>query len=245
MAAGARSRPDAQRIKKAYADLQQAHDDIKEAHMAIVLRLAIIAEYRDPDTGAHILRISDYGREVGRAVGLSESELEVYRFASPLHDIGKIAIPDAILKKKGKLTAGEFEVMKGHTVIGSRMFDGSKSLILKAAADICRSHHERWDGTGYPDKVKGEAIPLFARLVAVVDIFDAVTSKRCYKDAWSFEEGIKYIKTLSGTHLDPRLVNAFVRSRSRIREVYEANATIQTFITEYGVLAGKFDARAE
>ena len=233
--------PSSARIKKAYAELQLAHEEIKEAHMAIVLRLAIIAEYRDADTGAHILRISDYGCELAHALGLTEHEVEIYRFASPLHDIGKIAIPDSVLKKPGKLTPEEFDLMKGHTVIGSRMFDSSRSAILKAASDICRHHHERWDGKGYPDGLKGDKIPLMARIVSVVDIFDAVTSKRCYKEAWSFEEGFKYIRTLAGTQLDPHMVGAFTKIRKRIEDVYEANKTIQTFIAVYGVLSQKFD----
>lgn len=227
-------------IKKAYEDLQKAHEDIREAHMAIVLRLAIIAEYRDPETGNHIIRISDYGCELAKAAGLSAKEVEIYRFSSPLHDIGKIAIADAILKKEEKLTAGEFDIMKTHTVIGARMFDRSRSPILEAASQICRSHHERWDGTGYPDGLKGDKIPLPARLVTVVDIFDAVVSKRCYKEAWSFDQGFRYILSLAGTQLDPRLVNAFTRTKSQIRQIYDANRTIETFIAEYGVLSSKF-----
>jgi putative two-component system response regulator len=227
-------------IRRAYEDLQQAHEDIKEAYMAIALRLAILAEYRDPDTGAHILRISDYGCEVAKALKLHPKEIEIYRFASPLHDIGKIAIPDDILKKPGKLTAEEREVMKGHTVIGARMFDGSDSPILKGAADICRSHHEKWDGTGYPYGLKGEQIPLLARIVAVVDVFDALVSKRYYKDAWSVEDGVKYLRANAGTHFDPRVVRAFLKTLDSIRQIHEANRIIHSFIADYGVLAQKF-----
>ena len=222
-------------IKKAYAELKIAHEDIKEAHMAIVLRLAIVAEYRDNDTGAHIMRIADYGCELCKGLGLSEKEIEIYRFASPMHDIGKIAVPDAILKKEGKLTPDEFEVMKTHTIIGSRMFDGSKSPILKAASDICLSHHERWDGSGYPYGLKGDKIPLFGRIVSLVDVFDALLSKRCYKEAWSFEDSVKYVKEQSGKHFDPKLVNVFVRSLDKVKKVYQANRAIEMFITEYGI----------
>jgi putative two-component system response regulator len=228
-------------VRKAYRDLKKAHQEIKEAHMAIVLRLAIIAEYRDPDTGAHIMRISDYGCEMCKGMGMSEEEIEVYRFASPLHDIGKIGIVDAILKKEGRLTPEEFKVMETHAIIGARMFDGSKSPILSAASDICRGHHEKWDGKGYPDGVKGEKIPLFARIVSVVDVFDAITSKRCYKEAWPFEESVRYIKTLAGNHLDPHLVSVFIKVLPKIRHIYKANKEIQTFISDYDILSQKFN----
>ncbi|MBF0254569.1 MAG: HD domain-containing protein [Candidatus Omnitrophica bacterium] len=224
------------KIKRAYEDLMQAHEDIKEAHMAIVLKLAIIAEYRDPDTGNHIMRISDYGCELAKAAGLSEKEIETYRFASPMHDIGKIALPDSILKKEGKLTHDEMEIMKGHTIIGARMFDNSKSPILRAAADICRGHHERWNGTGYPYGTKGDKIPFFARILAVVDVFDALVSRRCYKDAWTFEDAVKLIKSESGKHFDPRLVNLFLKVLPQIRHLYESNSIIQSFITDYEIL---------
>lgn len=220
------------RIRSAYAELERAHQDIKEAHMAIVLRLAIVAEYRDEDTGAHIMRISEYGSALAKEIGLSEAEIETFRFSSPLHDIGKIAIPDYILKKKGKLTEKEFEIMKDHTVIGARMFENSSSPILRAAADICRSHHEKWDGSGYPFGLKGEKIPLMARITTLVDVFDALTSKRCYKEAWPFQMGVDYLKEGAGKQFEPRLVNAFVRIQPTIKKIYEANLSLQKTIKE-------------
>ena len=212
--------------------------------MAIVLKLAIIAEFRDNDTGAHIMRISDYGCEVARAMGLSEKDIEIYRFASPMHDIGKIAIPDSILKKAGKLTLEEFEIMKGHAVIGARMFDNSNSPILKAAADICRAHHEKWDGSGYPYGLKGDKIPVFARILAVVDVFDALSSKRCYKDAWDVGDAVKYLKKEAGRHFDPHVVSVFLKILPRIRQIYDSNLTIQSFITDYEILNLKMDQEA-
>ncbi len=233
---GKRSRDDAHaQIRKAYEDLQKAHDEIKDAHMAIVLKLAIIAEFRDRDTGTHVMRISDYGCEICKVLGLTEKEIEIYRFASPMHDIGKIAIPDAILKKEGILTPDEFEVMKTHTIIGSRMFDSSSSAILKAAAEICLSHHEKWDGTGYPYGLKGEKIPLFGRILAIVDVFDALVSKRCYKDAWPFDETVKYIQDQSGKHFYPHGVNAMMKVLPQFKQIYMANRTIQSFIADYGI----------
>jgi len=234
-----RSKDPAARIQKAYADLRQAHEEIKEAHMAIVLRLAIIAEYRDTDTGAHVLRVSEYCCALARALKMSEHEIEVLRFASPMHDIGKIGIPDSILKKPGKLTAEEFDLMKEHTLIGWRMFENATSPILRASAEICRCHHEKWDGTGYPAGLKGDKIPLSARIVALVDIFDAITSKRCYKDAWSFEESLKHIKSLAGNHLDPHIVSTFIKIKDTILGIYNANQKIQAFLAEYEIMAEK------
>lgn len=229
----------ASQIRKAYEELRKANQEIKEAHMAIVLKLAIIAEYRDADTGGHIMRLSEYGCEISKGLGLSEKDIEVYRFASPMHDIGKIATPDSILKKQGKLTREEFEVMKGHTIIGARMFDGSNSPILKAAADICRSHHERWDGSGYPYGLKGEKIPLFGRILAVVDVFDALLSKRCYKASWAYADGLQYIKKESGKHFDPKIVNTFIKVQEPIRHIFESNQIIQSFINDYEILGLK------
>ncbi|MCA9396231.1 MAG: HD domain-containing protein [Candidatus Omnitrophica bacterium] len=217
-------------LKEAYLKLRKAHEEIKEAHMAIVLKLAIVAEYRDADTGAHIIRISDYGCELAKAIGLSEQEIENYRFASPMHDIGKIAIPDSILKKEGRLTESEFEVMKTHAEIGSKMFSGSNSPIMIAAADICKSHHEKWDGSGYPSGIKGEQIPLFGRILAIVDVFDALSTKRCYKDAWSFDDAVDYIKKQSGSHFDPALVRAFLKALPKIRHIYDSNIMIQNVL---------------
>ncbi len=239
---------DASRISRAYDELKGAYRAVKEAqrqtqeaYMSIVLRLAVIAEYRDPETGAHIMRISDLGCEVAKRIGLSEKELEVYRFASPLHDIGKIATPDSILKKTGKLTNKEREVMKEHTLIGFRMFDGSSSPILKEASKICRSHHEKWDGSGYPDGLKGEDIPLQARIVTLVDIFDALVSERCYKAAWPWDKAVRYIRENAGIIFDPRLTSAFLKSIPEIKKIYKAGDTIHSFVVDSGLFTEKFD----
>lgn len=231
--------PSVVKIKHAYSQLQKANAEVKEAYMAIVLKLAVIAEYRDSDTGGHILRISDYGCEIAKAIGLSSKEIEIFRFASPMHDIGKIATPDSILKKKGKLTPDEYEIMKEHTVIGARMFEGSNSPILKAAADICRSHHEKWNGSGYPFGLKGDQIPLFGRILALVDVFDALLSKRCYKEAWEYEQVLKHIKADAGKHFDPHLVNVFLRIQPQLKHIYESSRTIQNFLIDDEILSLK------
>lgn len=227
---------DLNKLKKAYLELEEANRQLKDSNTEMILNLAVAAECRDEDTGGHILRISDYAVEVAREIGLSEEEIETLRYASPMHDIGKIAIPDAILKKPGKLTPAEWEVMKTHTVIGSKIFQNSRSPILRAAAQIALTHHEKYDGTGYPRGLKGEEIPVFGRITAVVDVFDAVLSKRCYKAASTFDEAFSYIESLAGTHLDPKLVAAFVRIKDKVVAIYEANTTIQHFVNDFGAL---------
>ncbi len=224
---------DVQKLKIAYESLEAAHKEIRESHIEMIMNLAIAAEYKDPDTGNHILRISDYSNELAKMVGLSDEEREILRYASPMHDIGKIGIPDRILQKPGKLTPEEWEIMKQHTEIGWRMFCNSKSPLLKAVADIALSHHERFDGGGYPHGKKGNEIPLFGRIVAIADIFDAVVSERCYKKEWTFREGIDYIRSLAGTHLDPELVSVFVANKKQVGDIYDANVTIQKYINEF------------
>ena len=224
---------DVDKLTKAYGDLAELHRQVRESHIEMILNLAIAAEYKDPDTGNHILRISDYAVEIAKALRLPDEEIEFLRYASPMHDIGKIGIPDKILQKPGKLTPAEWEIMKAHTLIGARMFQSSKSLLLKAAAQIAISHHERFDGGGYPHGLREEAIPLFGRIVALVDVFDAMVSTRCYKTKSPFDEGMQYVKTLAGNHLDPMLVNLFLKKEKDIRKVYNANTTIQQFVKEF------------
>ena len=222
------------KLKKAFLELEEIHKHVRESYIEMILKMAIAAEYKDPDTGNHILRISDYATEVGKVLCLTPEQMDILRYASPMHDIGKIGIPDRILQKPGKLTPEEWEIMKQHTLIGARMFQSSKSPLLMAASEIALSHHEKYDGSGYPHGVCGEAIPLFGRIVALVDVFDAIVSKRCYKEKSSFEQGMEYIQTLAGNHLDPKLVKIFWRIKKDIRRVYTANTTIDRFLEEAG-----------
>ena len=224
---------DVERLSKAYDELAEVHRQVRETHIEMILNLAIAAEYKDPDTGNHILRISDYAMELAKALDLPGDEIEVLRYASPMHDIGKIGIPDKILQKPGKLSPEEWEIMKTHTLIGARMFQSAKSPLLKAAGEIALTHHERYDGSGYPHQMRAAEIPLFGRIVALVDVFDAVVSERCYKSKSSFEEGLEYIQTLAGGHLDPALVGLFVKKQKDIRKVYDANTTIQEFVRNF------------
>jgi putative two-component system response regulator len=174
-----------------------------------IFRLAKAAEYRDPETGAHIMRMALYSQLIAAGLGLPESEQTKIFEAAPMHDIGKVGTPDCILLKPGRLTPEEFDIMKEHTVIGHEILQDSSSPILQAAAIIAYSHHEKFDGSGYPCGLMGEAIPLHGRIVAVADVFDALTSVRPYKKAWDVDEAAKYIREQSGTHFDPNCVKVF------------------------------------
>lgn len=175
----------------------------------VILRLSRAAEYRDGDTGAHIVRMAKYCRIIGGAMGLDEAQCQTLFLAAPMHDIGKIAVSDAILLKPGKLTSEERSVMELHTLHGFQILSGSDSDLIRQAAEIAVSHHERWDGTGYPAQIKGEAIPLYGRVAAVADVFDALTSERPYKTAWEPGEALAYMKACAEQHFDPTCIQAF------------------------------------
>ncbi len=192
-----------------------------EAHVSAVYLLAAAAEYRDDDSAAHIHRMSRYSEALGRAIGMQPGELERLRIASLTHDAGKIGIPDSILLKPGKLTADEFEFMKTHTVIGERILSTSPSELLQAGKVIAISHHEKWDGSGYPNGLAGEAIPLSGRICAVADVFDALTSERPYKHAFPNEQAFQIIRDGRGQHFDPGLVDAFLDSQYEIVRIQE------------------------
>ena|ERR1700674_1367154 len=183
---------------------------LAEAQLEILDRLAIAAEYRDDDTGQHTKRVGKLTAIIASGLGQSEDQVEVLRLAATLHDVGKIGVPDRVLMKPDKLTAEEFEIIKSHTNIGAEILGKSRFSILQMAREIAVSHHERWDGTGYPQGLKGEQIPLSGRLVAVADVFDALTHERPYKKAWPLEKAIAEIKAQSGRQFDPHLVNVFL-----------------------------------
>ncbi len=179
-------------------------DQLKNANIETVMRLSVAAEYRDDDTAAHIRRISNTSALVAGAMGFSEEEVDCIRYASPMHDIGKIGVPDAILGKQGKLTPQEYEIMKQHTICGAKILDNPQSELMVTAQQVARWHHERWDGKGYPDGLRGEAIPLAARIVGLVDVFDALVTKRCYKEAFPLDVAVKIIATEQGKQFEPR-----------------------------------------
>ncbi len=193
--------------------------EVEDAHLEVVRRLLLAAEYRDDDTGNHIHRIGEYCSVLGEAWGMEERQVELLRHASAMHDVGKIGIPDHILLKPGKLTPEEWEVMKSHAEIGARILSGARSELLQMAEVIARTHHEKWDGSGYPQGLSGEDIPVVGRLVAVCDVFDALTSERPYKKAWPVEEAVAEINRSSGKHFDPRVVEVFMANLQRILEI--------------------------
>jgi putative two-component system response regulator len=193
--------------------------ELKQAYEETILRLARAAEYRDTDTGEHIRRMSLYSVEIARALGWSEQQASELALAAPMHDIGKIAVPDEILKKPGRLTPEERKEMERHTTYGGEILAGSEVPILLLSQSIALTHHEKWDGTGYPRQLRGEAIPLAGRICALADVFDALTSKRVYKEALSVEQSCEIVREGRGTHFDPDAVDAFFRVLDRILEI--------------------------
>ena len=196
--------------------------ELEDARTDAIRRLGTASEYRDNETGMHIMRMTHYATSIAKAMGLPAEMRELLAICAPMHDVGKIGIADAILLKPGRLTSDEFEIMKTHTEIGERLLEGSDALI-SAARDIAAYHHERWDGNGYPYGLSGEQIPVLARICAIADVFDALTSVRPYKRPWSFEDAIAYLHKESGSYFDPAAVAAFDRALpeiKRIRELY-------------------------
>lgn len=186
-------------------------DQLKDANIETIMRLSVAAEYRDDDTAEHIRRISSTSALVAGAMGLSEDNVERIRHASPMHDIGKIGVPDAILGKPGKLTSQEREIVEQHSVCGAKILANPQSELMIMAQQVARWHHERWDGQGYPDGLHGENIPLAARIVGLVDVFDALVTKRCYKDAFPLDVAIKIIAAERGKQFDPKVCEAFYK----------------------------------
>jgi putative two-component system response regulator len=185
--------------------------ELEEARVEVLQRLSDAAEYRDDDTGQHTRRVAAMAVAIGRALGLDQHMLELLRWASPLHDVGKIGIPDSVLLKPARLTEAEMEVMRSHTTIGARILAGGQSSLVQMAETIALNHHERWDGSGYPRQLVGDRIPLEARLVAVADVFDALTHARPYRSAWTVEQTRAEIQRGSGTHFDPVIAETFLR----------------------------------
>jgi putative two-component system response regulator len=173
-------------------------------------RMARAVEFRDDDTGDHTKRVGHLSGRLAEAIGLDAATVELIRLAAPLHDIGKVGISDAILLKPGTLTAEERAVMQTHTTIGSRMLENGGSELVRLSQRIARSHHERWDGSGYPDRISGQAIPLEARIVGVADFLDAVTHSRPYRSGWSLGEALETIRAATGSHFDPAVVKALL-----------------------------------
>jgi len=189
--------------------------ELEDARAKTLKRLALAAEYRNDDTFEHTERVGTTCAEIAAELGLDGKEVELMRVAAPLHDVGKIGIPDSIMLKPGKLTDEEFEVMKSHAALGAKLLTESGSPVLQMGTTIAESHHERWDGAGYPYGLAGESTPLVGRIVAVADVFDALTHSRPYKSAWPVEEALAEIERGAGTQFDPRVVEAFLATHDR------------------------------
>jgi putative two-component system response regulator len=191
-------------------EVHKATRQIAEREQDTIFRLTRAAEYRDPDTGSHVVRMAHYARLIGAQLGLPDSELDLLLRAAPMHDIGKVGSPDHILRKQGKLSEPEWAIMREHARIGHEILRDSPSQLLQMAAQIAHCHHEKFDGSGYPNGLIGLAIPLVARIVAVADVFDALTCARPYKPAWPLEQARDFLVSASGSHFDPACVRAFV-----------------------------------
>lgn len=206
-------------ISKLISDITDLNEEIMETQKELVITLGEIAETRSLETGVHIKRVAEYTYFLARKLGIQEDEARTIQLASTLHDIGKIGIPDKILNKPGKLTEEEFQIIQTHAAIGYNMLKRSHRSILKAAAIIARGHHEKFDGTGYPRKLIGKDIDFYARLVAVVDVFDALGTPRIYKAAWPIEQILDYMREQRGKHFDPEIVDIFLENIDSIMEI--------------------------
>ena len=199
--------------------LKKALERIKTASLDTIYRLSVASEYKDKDTGAHIKRMSRYSVAVARRMGLDENTIETILYSAPMHDLGKIGIPDQILMKPAILDPAEWKIMKMHTVIGAKILQGSDAEFIKSGESIALSHHEKWDGSGYPNGVKGQEIPIAGRIVAIADVFDALTSKRPYKEPFTIEKSLAIVKEGRGTHFDPDVVDAFFDIQEEILNI--------------------------
>jgi len=197
--------------------------ELEKTRSQIIRRLGRAAEFKDNETGNHVIRMSHYARLTAQAAGLSASQVDILFHAAPMHDVGKIGIPDNILLKPGKLDEVEWEVMRQHPAMGAEIIGEHQDPLLQAAHCVAITHHEKWDGSGYPRGLKGEEIPIFGRIVAIADVFDALTTERPYKKAWTVEDALRMIEEGAGRHFDPGLLPAFRQALPemlRIKEQY-------------------------
>jgi putative two-component system response regulator len=206
-------------LERALEELKQSNASLTRSYLDTLYRLSVAAEYRDEDTAGHIKRISHYSAEISRQMGLPASLVDDIYYASPLHDVGKIGIPDNVLLRPGKLSPEDWEIMKSHTIIGARILGNADSRLMQIAEQIAVSHHERYDGSGYPRGLAGSKIPLVGRIVALADVFDALTSKRIYKPVYSNEYSLEYIAQAAGKQFDPEVVDAFMRGIDNILKI--------------------------
>jgi putative two-component system response regulator len=212
-------------LRQTLEEMVEAQRTTHQAHLETIHRLALASEYKDKVTATHIARMSHYSALLARGLNLPPGEVEIVLNASPLHDVGKIGIPDAILLKPGKLDADEWVIMKQHTIIGHRILSDSTSPLLQAGGIIALSHHEKWDGSGYPNGIAGEDIPLYGRIIAVADAFDALTTERQYKKAFSNEKSYEILREGRGAHFDPKIIDLFFNLLDEITRIQKQHGS--------------------
>lgn len=195
--------------------------ELHDTRLKVIQRLGRAAEYKDNETGTHVIRMSHYSKILGLAAGMSEAEADILMDAAPMHDIGKIGIPDHILRKRGRLDDDEWQVMRTHPEIGGEIIGTDDSELLAMARVIALTHHEKWNGSGYPGGLEGEAIPRVSRIVAIADVFDALTSPRPYKQAWSIDDAVALLREEAGVHFDPQLVPLFIEHLPEVLDIKE------------------------
>ncbi len=214
-------------------EVRRATKAVVDREEELIVKLSRAAEFRDPETGAHISRMAHFSRLIAAALGQSEEECDLILRTAPMHDVGKLGIPDGILLKPGRLNPAEMDVMRRHPRIGYSILDGGDSRLIRLGAEIALTHHEKFDGTGYPDGLRGEEIPLPGRIVAIADVFDALTSERPYKPAWEVTKARSFLQDNSGSHFDPACVEAFMAVWAEVLLVRErfADPTLEPGLT--------------
>ncbi len=223
-------------LRQAFDELKNATEKIRQASLDTTIRLAQAAEYKDEETGGHIKRMGYYAAAIAKALSLSPQDIEAILYAAPMHDVGKIGIPDRILLKPGSLDEEEWKVMRQHTSIGGNILSGSDSHVIQMAEQIALSHHEKWDGSGYPKGFKGLEIPVWGRICAIADVFDALTTKRPYKKALSVEHSLDILDKSRGTHFDPDVFDVFFSIKEEIlsiRKTYDDPVSEEKIIAPF------------
>ncbi|MDH4944833.1 HD domain-containing phosphohydrolase [Sulfurimonas sp. C5] len=223
-----RQRQEYDELQRRLAEVEALQKEIEDTQKEVVFTMGAIGESRSKETGNHVKRVAEYSKILATYIGLPESEAEMLKQASPMHDIGKVGIPDSILNKPGRLDAEERKVMDTHAELGYNMLSHSSRPLLKCAATVAYEHHEKWDGTGYPRGLKGKDIHIYGRITALADVFDALGSERCYKEAWDDERIFALFKEERGKHFDPQLIdiffehlNEFLEVRDDLKDVFE------------------------
>ncbi len=214
-----------EKVKERTLEIEDSSKKLKEAYIDTIFRLTVVSEYKDNETASHIKRMSYYAGLFGDLIEMNAEEKEIFFYSAPMHDIGKVGIPDRILLKTSGLTPEEFDQMKAHTLIGAKILASSKGKILNVGEIIALTHHEKWDGTGYPNKLKEKDIPLHGRLTSLIDVYDALRSPRPYKDGFEHGKAMDIIANGDGrvmpAHFDPELLNLFIKNENKFREIYD------------------------